>query len=770
MQIADMAANTFWKGEAGVNGVVLDGEQSYKVKLSVKGSQVYDYSCSCIKGNSYKGMCAHARFLWESYRPRELKATFSFDSSRPGEITMKPVLSYGDFSFQPIHDDKVPRTVCRDVSGEFRISQVITRYFSYRDDKAEKLIIRDDDDALYRLLSEGMAEFMALGQVLVSEEARRIRLLPPPRLNVGVRLDGGWLELNVEAEGMSSAELARILTEYNGKKPYYRMKNGEFLQLDENGLVTVARLVDGLAVGKSQLQNGKIRVPGYRALYLDRILKNSQGISLYRDQLFKAVVRGMKSVEDSDYEIPPVLKNVLRQYQKIGFRWLKTLDQYGFGGILADDMGLGKTIQVIALLEDERRRRKSLSLIVCPASLIYNWENEIHTFAPDLKVQVVTGTAPEREAVLKDWQQADVLVTSYDLLKRDILLYEDKKFRYQVIDEAQYIKNAATQSARAVKHVKAATRFALTGTPVENRLSELWSIFDYLMPGFLFGYQKFKQTFEIPIVKEGEQQLLERLHRLTGPFVLRRLKRDVLKELPEKLETVVYSRAEEVQRKVYTAHAMRLKKQLEGMDNGAVNSGRMQILAQLTRLRQLCCDPSLCLEDYKGGSAKLETCIQLIRTGMEGGHKLLLFSQFTSMLDILASRLTREGIAYHMLTGATSKEERLQLAEAFQKDEVPVFLISLKAGGTGLNLTAADIVIHYDPWWNVAAQNQATDRAHRIGQEKQVFVFRLIMKETIEENILKLQEKKQTLAEQVITEGTESFGSLTREELLEIVG
>ena len=362
-----------------------------------------------------------------------------------------------------------------------------------------------------------------------------------------------------------------------------------------------------------------------------------------------------------------------------------------------------------------------------------------------------------------------ILITSYDLLKRDITCYEPFQFRFQVIDEAQYIKNPLTQSAKSVKLIKAQTRCALTGTPIENRLAELWSIFDYLMPGFLFTYSHFRRQFEAPIVKDGDTYALESLRRLTGPFVLRRLKKDVLKDLPDKLETVVYSMAEDEQKQLYTAHALALKEELEQMSGDTYGSERIQVLAELTRLRQICCDPSLCFDRYKGGSAKLDTCMELITGGIAGGHKILLFSQFTSMLELIGARLKKEGITFHELTGATPKEERIRMAGAFQTDDTPVFLISLKAGGTGLNLTAADVVIHYDPWWNVAAQNQATDRAHRIGQEKQVSVFKLIMKDTVEENILKLQEQKQDLADQIISGEQVSIGSLTREELLKIL-
>ena len=467
---------------------------------------------------------------------------------------------------------------------------------------------------------------------------------------------------------------------------------------------------------------------------------------------------------------------MLREYQKTGFHWLKTLDVNGFGGILADDMGLGKTIQTITLLEDAyggEQKEQEPSLIVCPASLVYNWEHEIRKFAPDLTIRSVVGNAGEREEILREACAApggtSVFITSYDLLKRDVEQYGELHFRFQIIDEAQYIKNAATQSARAVKAVNAGTRFALTGTPVENRLGELWSIFDYLMPGFLFGAQHFRKEYELPIVRDQDGEALERLRRITGPFILRRVKKDVLRELPDKLETVVYSRMEEEQKNLYAAGAAKLKERLDRSEGEGLGEERFQVLADLTRLRQICCDPRLCYENYKGGSAKLETCMDLVRRGVEGEHKILLFSQFTSMLELIENRLNQEGIASYKLTGATSKEERMRLVGEFASDATPVFLISLKAGGTGLNLTAADIVIHYDPWWNVAAQNQATDRSHRIGQDKQVTVFKLIARNTVEENILTLQESKSRLSDQVITGDGGSFGGLTREDILRIL-
>ena len=712
---------------------------------------------------------------WEEYRSEPLKAEFRFTSEEPGEITMEPVLSYGEYTFHPIEDETLPRTVCRDVPGEFRISQLIARYFRYKEPEGKKLVIRGDDEAMFRLMESGMAEFAQLGNILVDDSVRHMRILPPLSVRTSVSMNGGWLDIRLDMDGLTASDLEQILKAYQGKKKYYRLKSGEFLKLQDDGLLAVARLGEGLDLDSKKLASGHLSLPGYRAFYLDSLFKEGPGITFYRDQLFKAVVRGMKAVEDSDFAVPSCLQTVLRGYQKLGFRWLRTRDSYGFGGILADDMGLGKTVQMIALFVDEYASGKDAgakerSLIVCPASLVYNWENEFQKFAPMLKVQAVAGTAQEREEVFASLDEGcQVLITSYDLLKRDMKHYESMSFRFQVIDEAQYIKNAATQSARAVKAIRARTRFALTGTPIENRLGELWSIFDYLMPGFLFTYARFKKIYESPIVRESDPEAVSNLKRLIGPFVLRRVKKDVLKELPDKLETAVYSRLQGQQKELYTANAAKLKEELESGGDAVYEKGKIQILAELTRLRQICCDPALCYENYRGGSAKLETCMDLIRNGVNGGHKILLFSQFTSMLRIIEKRLSQEEIACYTLTGSTPKEERLRMVDSFHTDPVPVFLISLKAGGTGLNLTAADMVIHYDPWWNVAAQNQATDRAHRIGQEKQVSVFKLITKGTIEENIMVLQESKKNLADQIIAEGAVSLSSLTREDLVKML-
>ena len=648
-------------------------------------------------------------------------------------------------------------------------------------------MIRGDEEALYQVLSEGMTQFQEVGEVWLSESVRHLRVLPPPEVSMGVSLGGGWLDLKIETAGIDPAELLQVLSEYRQKKKYYRMKNGEFLQLSGGGLQALDSLTADLGLTKSEFQAGEAKIPAYRAFYLDSLSGDGRMKLFQRDEAYGMMVRDLKTAQSVSYAVPAVLEKTLREYQKIGYTWMRTLARYHFGGILADDMGLGKTLQVIALLTafyQEKTEQKAAgnegsgselplpSLIVCPASLVYNWGQEFARFSPGIRVLLIAGTAKERQEQLEEQMRmeasegAQVIITSYDLLKRDREAYLGRTFEYEIIDEAQVIKNAKTQGAKAVKEISANARFALTGTPVENRLSELWSIFDFLMPGFLYSYRKFRERYELPIVKNQDPEALTALRRMTGPFVLRRLKKDVLRELPTKEERIVYSAASGRQQKLYTASALKLKEALAG---GAWSgNGKLEVLSQLMRLRQICCDPALCFEDYTGESAKLETCVSLIASASAAGHKILLFSQFASMLERIRERLLQEGISSHLLVGATPKEERSRMVQAFASDEVPVFLISLKAGGTGLNLTAADIVIHYDPWWNVAAQNQATDRAYRIGQEKPVTVYKLILKDTIEENLLKLQNAKLALAAQVVSEGMVSLGDLSQNELMEL--
>lgn len=439
----------------------------------------------------------------------------------------------------------------------------------------------------------------------------------------------------------------------------------------------------------------------------------------------------------------------------------------------------GKTIQILAVIldyidtEKSKGRQPRPSMVVCPSSLTLNWLGETEKFAPTLKALVISGSATERDKKIHTIEQYDMVITSYDSLKRDIELYEGLyQFKYMIADEAQYIKNNNTQNAKAIKKITAQTRFALTGTPIENSLSELWSIFDFIMPGYLFKYRKFKELYELAIVKENSEEKMQKLKKMIEPFVLRRVKKEVLTELPDKTVTVLYNEMEEEQQKIYLSHLARAKKEVadEIQMNGFENS-QIKILALLMRLRQICCHPNLFLQDYNGDSSKLTQCIEVIKDATRGGHKILLFSGYTSMFPIIEKELKKNQISYLKLTGQTKVSERIELVDKFNEDSnIKVFLISLKAGGTGLNLTGADMVIHYDPWWNISAENQATDRTYRIGQKNNVQVYKLITKNSIEEKIYELQQKKAKLVDNMLSTQNTFINQLSREDIMELFG
>ena len=420
----------------------------------------------------------------------------------------------------------------------------------------------------------------------------------------------------------------------------------------------------------------------------------------------------------------------------------------------------------------QNTEKTKASLVVCPSSLSLNWQNEANKFANNLKTLVIKGTLNDRKNQIKEIDKYDLVITSYDLLKRDIDLYEklDYNFRFIIADEAQYLKNSNTQNAKSIKKIKADTRYALTGTPIENSLAELWSIFDFIMPGYLFSYRKFKNTYEMPIIKGEDENTMQKLKMLIEPFVLRRTKKEVLKELPDKTVTVLNNEMCEEQRNLYINYLARAKQEVaEKVKLNGYEKSKMQILAALTRLRQICCHPGLFINDYNAGCSKLEQCMEIIKEAVKSGHKILLFSGYTSMFEIIEKELKNEQIRYLKLTGSTKVDERIRMVDEFnQNSEIQVFLISLKAGGTGLNLTGADMVIHYDPWWNLSTENQATDRAYRIGQKNNVQVYKLITKNSIEEKIYELQEKKSKLAENMLDTNTVFVNKLTKDDILKL--
>ena len=697
--------------------------------------------------------------------PPEPKFTFFLDLN--SRITCDTRVSYDAISFK-LGDDPVPLPrKHRDIDQEQRVSLVVSHFFDDIDYTEKVFTCPNDDEHLVWIMTDGVATLSQYGEIKGSDAFKRVRMKPTPQPRFSVQVEGGLIDLSIKTKDLTEDELLELLASYRQKKRWHRLKSGDYVDLsDPTALTELDETARAIDVSLEDLIRGNVQMPKYRALYVDRLLEEHNDIATSRDKQFKGLIRSFQTIKDSDFEVSDALMDVLRPYQLYGFRWLSTLSQAGFGGILADEMGLGKTIQTLAFIQMQKGEAKP-SLVVCPASLVYNWKEECRKFLPDLRVETIAGTLRQRKVQLGDLT-ADLYVTSYDLLKRDITLYDGLSFSVVVLDEAQYIKNQKAAVSKAVRVLKADHRFALTGTPIENRLSELWSIFDFLMPGFLYSAPEFASRFEGPIMKQKDAEVTAKLAKMTEPFILRRKKADVLKDLPDKLEETRSSEMSEDQRQLYDAQLVRMKTLLESA--GDSGEDKMRILAEITRLRQICCDPKLLFDNYTGSSTKRAACLDLIQSAIDGGHRMLVFSQFTSMLDLLAQDLKEAGIAFFMLTGSTPKLERIRLVNAFNEGDVPVFLISLKAGGTGLNLTGADVVIHYDPWWNLAVQNQATDRAHRIGQTRQVTVLKLIAAGTIEEKIVELQETKRELADAIISGENTSLMSLSKDELMELLG
>ena len=703
--------------------------------------------------------------------PLEPVVQFYLDAPHMGAVRAHPEFLYGEDKVTPYG---APVDLLRDARAERRAGRLLQTYLTQQTDTSPAEYGTDDEDTLVTFLEEGVPALLAEGEVYLSDAFRDLQAAPP-KISVGVSVQGSVLDLEVDTGEFPVSELKALLRSLHQKKRYHRLRDGRLLRLDDS-LEVLDELNETLELSGAKLGQSHAQLPLYRAPSLDWALSGQTGVRFNRDDAFRRISRSFHAVKDSEYTPPASLQKTLRKYQRDGYRWLRTLDGYGMGGILADDMGLGKTVQVLSYLlamKQNGQQRPSKpenegllpNLIVCPASLVLNWAEECRKFTPELTCIVVDGDAAHRAELARQWPSADLVVTSYDLLRRDEALYEDQQFYACILDEAQAIKNHTTQKYKAVCKVQSRVRFALTGTPVENRLGELWSIFSFLMPGYLPPYKSFCSRFEKPIVQEEDQTAVRRLNQLTGPFILRRMKADVLKELPPKTENVYRIELEEEQRKLYLAAVVDAREKLRA----AKPEDKMAVFAVLMRLREICCDPRLIADNWEGGSAKLDACAELVSSAVEGGHRILLFSQFTSMLELLAKRLDAEGISHFTLQGSTPKPVRAELVRRFNGGEVSVFLISLRAGGTGLNLTAADIVIHYDPWWNVAAQNQATDRAYRIGQQNPVQVYKLIAQDTIEEKIVELQQAKQSLADTVTGTADGAILSMKPDELLQLL-
>ncbi len=687
-------------------------------------------------------------------------------------ITADIRFKYGDRVINPFSSERgTPsgnKILIRNPEGEGNILDILAETACK---VSGNKIYLDEEEQIFDFVNYVIPRLQEHAQVFYSESFKAMSFRKQPSFSGFLRLNSisGFLEFNFNIEGVERNELSGIFESIRQKKRYFRLKDGAFLPLESEGLVNMAEILEQLDLTSSDIEGEFVQLPKYRALYIDNILKESGMKFFERNTALKDLIHDIQDPAETEYKIPKTIQGSLRDYQKLGFKWMKTLSHYGLGGILADDMGLGKTLQVITLLQyDKQEHGNSPSLVVVPTSLIYNWCSELHKFAPELTVTAVVGNKTERQELIKQGVETDLIVTSYALIRRDIDDYKDYKFRYCILDEAQHIKNPVSLAAKAVKQISSEHRLALTGTPMENNLTELWSVFDFILPGYLRAHSKFVEKYESPIAK-GDTSSLASLSRQIRPFILRRLKQDVLKELPEKIEHVIEAELTQEQKRLYLAYLEEAKGELfsEIKEKGFERS-QIKILSVLTRLRQLCCHPSLFVEDYEGDSGKLQLLKEVVEDSITAGHRILLFSQFTSMLAIIREWLEEAGINYLYLDGSTPADERMKLVRSFNSGDGSIFLLSLKSGGTGLNLTGADTVIHYDPWWNPAVEDQATDRAYRIGQTKTVHVMKLVTHGTIEEKILSLKERKKQLVDAVIQSGETLLTKMTQQELVEL--
>ena len=684
------------------------------------------------------------------FLPEELEVRYLLDMPERERMTCQPNFNYdGRYVAAGAPENAYP-DIRRNFVKERAALRALEQYFDAPEPGQDAYTLTDEEK-MYELIRKSGDALAEHGEVFISDRLRRLMSAKTPKPTVRAGVSHGMLNLTLDTDEFPVEELESLMRAVREKRKYYRLEDGSFLPLENGQFSAFTRISDQLGLNVRSLSRQGASLPLYKALFFDEAMKADRSVSVEKNADYRRLLRDFKTVEEWDFPLPEGLENVLRDYQKTGYTWLRTLDKYGFGGILADDMGLGKTLQVLAFLQGIRNGgEEGTALIACPASVVATWGSESQRWVPQMRVGLLTGGAAERAAMIRRAADFDLLVTSYDSLRNDIESHEKNFYRACVLDEAQYIKNRETKLKKSVDRLNARTRLALSGTPVENRLSELYSIFEFIMPGYLGSYTDFRRRFELPISESGDETARETLTKLVHPFILRRMKRDVLSELPPKTETNCYIQMGQEQRKLYIAYANEVKKKLES----ALPQDKLSLLAMLTRLRQICCDPALVYENYEQDSCKLDECVRMVGELIENEHRVLIFSQFTSMLARIGDALESQGIRAFTLQGDTPLEERVRLVNRFNAGENSVFLISLKAGGTGINLTGADTVIHFDPWWNIAAQNQATDRCYRIGQERPVQVYKLIASDTIEENIVKLQYKKLDLAK-VVTENAD---------------
>ena len=589
--------------------------------------------------------------------------------------------------------------------------------------------------------------------------------------NMNIEVEGGLNNIRMDSLWdciLSKRSYLELSYKSNKGKNSSSSKVDKILVLDLEILSKIVNLFDELGIKK--LSNHTLNPPIWTLANIDASQFTDLPVEFNITKQLKEIrgqMLGEKTLTFSP--IPDHINAILRPYQIEGVNYLERLQHMYLGGILADDMGLGKTLQTIVILSMNNKLRKSPSIIVCPTSLLYNWKEEFNKFNPQYKVLVIDGIPQQRKKFIHTIDKYDAIITSYSLLQKDIDLYGETIFHYAILDEAQHIKNRTTRNAKSVKMLESNYKLILSGTPIENCLEELWSLFDYLMPNFLNTYDRFLEKY-VRQKNEEQKKSLEYLKKKVAPFILRRMKTDVLDDLPPVSEIVYYNKLSKYQKELYNSYALSAKDELTKLvERDGFDKVQIHVLATLTRLKQICCHPEILAKnnDEATESSKFDMLRELLQTLINGGHKTVIFSQYTKMLKIMRRQLESDGIKYSYLDG--SSKNRMDIVKTFNEGDNPVFLISLKAGGTGLNLTGADTVIHYDMWWNPAVENQATDRVHRIGQEKNVSVYKLVTLDTIEEKIISMQKKKMNVVKKIVSTDDNIISKLTWEDVLDLL-
>ncbi|RCW48562.1 DEAD/DEAH box helicase [Paenibacillus prosopidis] len=734
---------------------------SQKPRIPIAPEQMEPFMEKVIPGLMKLGSVGIAETIADRVLQTQLNANLYLDRVRD-RLLAGLEFQYGDIIINPLEgSDKnrgTDRILMRDGDQERRILELMELSpFA----KTEGGYFMENEEAEYDFLHNVVPQLEKLLTVYATSavKVRIVTKYAPPKVTIEIDERTDWLEFKFDMDGIPESEIRNLLQSLVVKRKYHRLPGGALLPLETAEFQEIIRFLNEVGLRMGDLQGTEFRIPTVRGLHL--MDSSEKGNAVKFGKSFRRLLENMRNPDNLEFPVPDRLAPVLRDYQKYGYQWLKTLAHYHFGGILADDMGLGKTLQSIAFIVSvlpEIRKREQPALIVSPASLVYNWLNELKKFAPEVRAVIADGSKTERSEVLKEMGEADVIITSYPLLRRDIAQYARQSFHTLILDEAQYFKNHTTQTAQAVKAIEAQYRFALTGTPVENTLEELWSIFDIVFPELFPSRSAFNELSRETVAKR------------IRPFLLRRLKTDVLKELPEKIESIQASELLPEQKKLYVGYLAKLQQEtVKHLNEEGFHKNRIRILAGITRLRQLCCHPSLFVEGYEGSSAKFEQLLEIIEECRSAGKRLLVFSQFTEMLGLIGRELGFQGVPYFYLDGQTPAPERVELCSRFNNGERDLFLLSLKAGGTGLNLTGADTVILYDLWWNPAVEQQAADRAHRIGQKNVVQVIRLVTQGTVEDKMYELQQRKKNLIDEVIQPGQEALSSLSEQEIREIL-